>query len=66
MTPLSKIWWESGGVRAIYITINRVILVFLFLLVWHFTAFSRHCFPFAAISRLRVFGGQAEAAFLMS
>ena len=59
MTPMSKIWWESGEIRAIYvyITINRVILLFLLLLAWQFGAFSRRGFPVAAISRLRVFRG---------
>lgn len=66
MTPLSKILWESGGVSATYITINRVILLFLLLLLWNFGPFSRRGFPFAAISRLRVLGGQDGVVFLMS
>jgi len=57
MTPLGKICWESGEVRATYIIINRVLLLFLPLLVWHFGAFSRRGFPVAAISRLRDFSG---------
>lgn len=68
MTPLSKIWWESGGVRATYITINRVILVFLLPLVQHFVAFSCRGVPFAAISSLRSSGGgcQVGVVFLVS
>jgi hypothetical protein len=52
MTPLSKIWWESLGVKATYMTIKRVILFFLLLLlVWHFGLFSGRGFSVAAISR---------------
>jgi hypothetical protein len=49
MTPLSKIWWESGGVRTTYITINWVNFLFLLLLACHFGAFLRRGFPFADI-----------------
>jgi hypothetical protein len=68
MTPLSKIWLESGGVRATYVAINRVnqvILHFLRLLLCDFGPFSPRGFPLAATSRLRVFGGHDGAVFLV-